>query len=176
VAGKAVVLFVAAGVNALAGWLCGGLMATISHLIQVGTAGLREGLVLLLTSGLLAVGVAVLSAASYVGVVMVFAILTRSSSFAMFGGIGLFMVDFLVGEFTPVQALQDRGLGAFSIMRNTNLLLNGLRFPIGADWSATSGTEVGPGTAILSLAGYAVGGIVLACALFQRQDLRRGNS
>jgi len=122
------------------------------------------------------VGVAVLSAASYIGVVMVVAILTRSSSFAMFGGIGLFMVDFMLGEFTPVQALQEKGLGAFSIMSNTNLLMNRLHFAMGADWSATAGTEVGPGIAVLSLASYAIGGIVLACVLFQRQDLRRGES
>jgi ABC-type transport system involved in multi-copper enzyme maturation permease subunit len=174
VTGKAVVLLGAAGVNTLAGWLCGGLMATVSHLVQVGTAGLGEGLVHLLTSGLLAVGVAVLSAASYIGVVMVVAILTRSSSFAMFGGIGLFMVDFMLGEFTPFQALQEKGLGAFSIMSNTNLLMNRLHFAMGADWSATARTDVGPGSAVVSLAGYAIGGIVLACVLFQRQDLRQG--
>jgi hypothetical protein len=172
VVGKAIVLLGAAAVNTLAGWLCGGLVATVSHLTQVGTEGLGEGLGIMLTSGLAGVGVAVLSAASYVGLVLIVAIVTRSSAFAMFGGLGLFMADFMMGEFAPVQGLQDRGLGALSIMSNTNLLLNRLTFAMGADWSMTAGTEVRSGTALFALASYAIGGTVLACILFQQQDLR----
>jgi ABC-type transport system involved in multi-copper enzyme maturation permease subunit len=172
VMGKAIVLLGAAAANTLAGWLCGGLVATVSHLIQVGTDGLGGGLRLMLTSGLVGVGVAVLSAASYVGLVLVVAILTRSSAFSMFGGLGLFMVDFVMGEFSPAGEMGEKGLGAFSVMSNTNLLLNRTTFSMGADWSATTGAEVGASTAALVLICYAIGGVALACVLFQRQDLR----
>ena len=37
---------------------------------------------------------------------------------------------------------------------------------------AARGTRSQPCSAVLVLAGYAVGGTVLACALFQRQDLQ----
>ena len=172
VAGKAIVVLGAATINSLVAWLCSGLMAVVSHLVQVGTAGLGDGIRTLLTSGLLAVGIAVLSAASYIGLVTAIGVLARSTAFTMFGGLGLFMIDFFVGEFTPVPGLQDSSLGVFSILSNTNLLLNRLSTAMGATWSATGGTGTSPGTAVLVMACYAIGGIVLACALFQRQDLR----
>jgi ABC-type transport system involved in multi-copper enzyme maturation permease subunit len=172
VLGKASVLLGAAAINVLVGWFCGGLMAVVSHLIQVGMQGLGEGLRILLTSGLAAVGIAVLSAASYIGLTMVVGVLTRTTAFTMFGGMAFFVVDFLLGGFTPIPGWKEKGLGAFSVIGNTNLLLNRLSYAMGADWSATVHPDIGSGTAISVLACYAIGGAILSSVLFRRQDLR----
>jgi ABC-type transport system involved in multi-copper enzyme maturation permease subunit len=171
VLGKGTILLGAAAVNVLAGWLCGGLGAAFSHIVQVGTSGLGNGVIIMVTSGLLAVVVAVLSAAAYIGVTQVVSVLMRSPAFAMFGGLGLFVVDFFAGGFMPIPGWEEKGLGTFSVLGNTNLLLNQLAFAMGADWSAPMGSAARPGTAVLVLGCYAVGGAVLACVLFQRQDL-----
>jgi hypothetical protein len=43
---------------------------------------------------------------------------------------------------------------------------------MGADWTASADAGTTPGTALLVMAGYAVGGVVLASVLLHRQDLR----
>lgn len=171
-AGKAAVLLGAAVVNATAVWFVGGIAAVASHLINAGTDGLGDGLRLLLTSGLLAVGIAVLASAAYTGLVMAIGVVVRSSSYAMFGGLGLFMVDLFLGELTPVPDWQDGGWGTFSILGNVNLLLNQLPDALGADWTASADRFSSAWGAVCVLACYAVGGAVAACVLFQRQDLR----
>lgn len=172
VAGKAVVLAVTVSTATLAGWGCGSIGAVISHLAHVGAVGLGQGMQTLLTSGLLAVGIAALTATAYVGLVLVVGVLTRSSALAMLGGLGLYIADFVFGEFTPFVGLQDKGLGGWSLLGNTNMLLNQLPFPMGADWSASAGQSVDIVSALLMLVGYAIGGVIVASVLLERQDLR----
>jgi hypothetical protein len=152
--------------------VCGGLGAVFSHLVQAGPGGLGDGVRILLTSGLLAVGVTLLSAAAYIGVTQAISVVTRSPAFAMFGGLGFFIADFLAGGFMPIPGWEDRGLGVFSVLGSANLLLSQLPFSMGSGWVLPAGATGDPGTAFLVLAGYAAGGVVLACVLFQRQDLR----
>ena len=79
-AGKALVLSVVLLAATLAGWACGSMGAVVSHLAHVGSVGLGKGIRVLLTSGLLAVGISALTAVAYVGLVMVVGVLTRSSA------------------------------------------------------------------------------------------------
>ena len=171
VVGKGVVLLAATAVNALATWFCGGLAAILSHLAHAGTEGLGEGIVALFTSGLPAVGVVVLAGAAYISLTTVIGLLTRSPAFTMLGGLGLFIGDFLLGEFSFVPAWQEVELGAFSILSNTNALLNQLPEAQGITWMLQEGPAVSPSTALFVLACYIIGGMVVACALFQRQDV-----
>ena len=170
IVGKAVVLLGATLLNALAAWLSGSVAAILSHLSHAGTEGLAEGVRALLTSGLAAVGMVLLAAAAYIGLVMVIGVLVRSVAFATFGALGLFAGDFILGESAIVPGLSEVEIGAFSILSDTNLLLNQLPVALGIDWTLSGhrGTQVS--SAVFALACYAIGGIVLACFLFRRQD------
>ncbi|MBN1580249.1 MAG: ABC transporter permease [Anaerolineae bacterium] len=170
IAGKGIILLGISLGNALAAWFCGGIAATISHLAHVGTEGLGQGLGVLFTSGLGAVGVVALTCAAYIGVVMVVGILTHSPAFTIFGGLSLFMVDFLLSEFKLIPGLDNSGLASLSIVMNTNVLLGQLPHA-GIDWVAAAQTQTRPGTALLVLLGYAIGGMALAFVLFERQDI-----
>jgi ABC-type transport system involved in multi-copper enzyme maturation permease subunit len=170
IVGKAVVLLGATLLNALAAWLSGSVAAILSHLSHAGTEGLAEGIHAVLTSGLAAVGMVLLAAGAYTGLVMALAVLFRSVAFATFGALGLFAADFVLGEAAIVPGLAEVDIGAFSILSDTNLLLNQLPVALGVDWTLSGhrGTQVG--SAAFALACYAIGGIVLACLMFRRQD------
>jgi ABC-type transport system involved in multi-copper enzyme maturation permease subunit len=172
VAGKALVLSVFLAAATLSGWVCGSIGAVVSHLAHIGSAGLGKGIAILLSSGLLAVAISVLTAVAYVGLVMAIGVTTRSSALAMFGGLGLYIADFTFGEFTPFIGLQDKGLGGLSLLSNTNMLLNQLPFPMGADWTASAGQHQDPLSVVLVMVCYALGGVVAASVVLERLDLR----
>ena len=165
VLGKGGALLIMMLINALAGWFFGSIAAIISHLAQMGTTALVFGILTLLTSGLDAVPIVLLSAAAYIGLGLVVGVLTRSTSFAMLGGLGVFSIDFYL------QAIADKG-SAFSILGNTAVLLNKLTFPMfSAEFSIVAEGGIGSGTAVLVLITYALTGAGLAIFLLQRQDL-----
>jgi ABC-type transport system involved in multi-copper enzyme maturation permease subunit len=164
VLGKGAALLVMSLINALTGWFFGSLAAIISHIAQLGTVGLTFGILTLFTSGLDAVPIVLLSAAAYIGLGLIVAIVTRSTAFAMLGGLALFMADFYW------QAIADQGT-AFSILGNTVVLLSTLIFPMAPPELTVGTANAGDGLAILILLTYAVTGTGSAILLLQRQDL-----
>ena len=152
-------------INALAGWFFGSIAAIISHLAQNGTVGLTFGILTLLTSGLDAVPIVLLSATAYIGLGLVVGVVTRATSFAMLGGLGVFMADFYL------QAIANKG-SAFSILGNTAVLLDSLTFPMfSPEFNILEEGSVAVGTAVLTLITYSLIGTGLAILLLQRQDL-----
>ena len=170
VVGKGIALLGVAVMNALTGWLIGGIAAIISHSTLIGAAGLGEGIGALMTAGLAAVGVVILEAAAYIGIGLFIGILTRSPAFTMLGGLGLFMGDLFLEGFTLVPGGKGR-LGVFSILGNALSLLDWLPVTMAPTSVASGQADTQPGTATFVLVCYAIVGIVLACSLFQRRDL-----
>jgi len=164
--GKALALFVAVAVNAVVGTLSGGVFAIVSHLIQVGTGGLAEGLYQFVLSWLPAVGIATLSGLSYVGVLSLLVVLIRSSALAMLGGLLLFGGDFLISAM-GVEGLET---GAYSIYGSTSALFSRVTKGIETLGMAVKGFD-DPGQAFLTLALYAIAGLALAHYIFEQQDL-----
>ncbi|MBN1580251.1 MAG: ABC transporter permease [Anaerolineae bacterium] len=171
IAGKGSALIVAAALSALAGWFCSGIAAVISHVSQAGTRILLLGILGLFTSGLDTILIVVLMVAAYVSLTMIVGVLTRSTAFTMFGGLGLFMADLLVNgdlgfEFNLGQ------FSTFSIFHNAVALLNKLQFTM-APLSLIAGGkfETQPAAAAAILLAYALGGFAVAIFVFQRQDL-----
>jgi ABC-type transport system involved in multi-copper enzyme maturation permease subunit len=171
VVGKGGILIGATTLSVLAGWFCSSIAAVVSHVSQAGTKILLLGILALCTSGLDAIVVVLLAASAYVGLTMAIGVLTRSTAFTMFGGLGLFLGDLLVNG--------DLGLefelgqwSAFSIFHNAGTLLSKLQFAM-APQALTAGGGLGTSStcAILVLLCYALGGLVVAILLFQRQDL-----
>ncbi len=165
VLGKGAALLLMMLINALAGWFFGSIAATISHLVQNGTFGLTFGILTLLTSGLDAIPIVLLSAAAYIGLGLAVSIVTRSTSLAMLGGLGVFMADFYL------QAIANTG-SAFSILGNTAVLLNSLTFPMfSPEFNILEEGAVSVGTAVLTLITYALVGAGLAIFALHQQDL-----
>lgn len=166
VGGKAVALLVAVTVYAVVGVFSGGFFATISHLSQLGTSGLVEGLRGFFVTCLPAVGIATLVGSAYVGILLLLVALTRSSAPAMLVGLVIFGGDFVIDAI----GIADFDAGAYSIYGNTEVLLSQV---IESSLSAATMVQgsTTPGWALLTLALYAVAGVVLACCVFKRQDL-----
>jgi ABC-type transport system involved in multi-copper enzyme maturation permease subunit len=172
VVGKGVILLGASLVNGLVCLLSGGMVAVISHLANVGTEGLGEGVAALFVSGLGAVGVMLLAAAAYTGMGLVMVVLTRSSTYALLGGLGLYMADLVFEGFDGFGVPElNLDLGTLSIMGNTNVLLTSLPDPMLPVWSVMDNTVREPASAVLSLVCFTLAGTALSIALFQRQDL-----
>jgi len=166
VGGKAVALLVAVTVNAIVCTLSGGVFATVSHLGQLGTAGLAEGWREFARFCLPALGIIILSALAYVGILLLVVVLVRSSALAMLAGLLIFGGDFII------EALGMEGLdpGAYSIYRSTSVLFS--QVVKGMESLGMTVEGLGdPGRAFLTLAFYAVAGVVLAYYVFKRQDL-----
>jgi ABC-type transport system involved in multi-copper enzyme maturation permease subunit len=165
VLGKGAALLLMILINTLAGWFFGSIAAIISHVAQLGTTGLTFGILTLLTSGLDAVPIVLLSAAATIGLGLLLSVVTRSTSFAMLDGLGLFMVDFYL------QAIANKGT-SLSILGNTAVLLDSLTFPMfSPQFGVVEGGVVTVATAVLTLITYALIGTALAIFILQRQDL-----
>lgn len=165
--GKGAALLIMMLINTLAGWFFGSIAAIISHLAQIGTTTLTFGILTLLTSGLDALPIVLLSAAAYISLGLVAGVITRSTSFAMLGGLGVFVIDFYF------QAIVDKG-SAFSILGNTAVLLNNLTFPMfSPEFNILQEGVMKPGTAVLILITYTLIGTSLAILLLERQDLEK---
>lgn len=169
VVGKGVILLGMGAVNAFAAWLCGGIAALVSHMTLAGAAGLGDGVVALLTSGLAGVGVLVLEAAAYVGIGLFIGVFTRSPAFTTLGGLGLFVGDFLLGEFALIPGVEG-GLGAWSILGNVGILLASLPVTMMSVWATSDRAGAEPKTAVFALVCYAIVGMMSACYLFRRRD------
>jgi len=170
VVGKGIALLGVAAMNALTGWLMGGIAAVVSHSTLVGSAGLGEGIGALMTSGLAAVGIVILEAAAYIGIGLFIGILTRSPAFTMLGGLGFFVGELFLEAF-PLSPGQQGRLGPFSILGSAHRLLTRLPAAMAPASAAPGQAGTRPGTAAFALVCYAIVGTVLACVLFQRRDL-----
>ncbi len=168
VGGKVAALLIAMTVNCILCTLPGSVLATISHLSQLGTNGLGEGLGELFISWLPAAGIAILVGSVYVGILSSLIVLTRSSALAMLGGLFIFGSDFIITN------LGTEGFdpGAYSILRNTFVLFSKAIQDIEA-WVITlkGFDDFGPWRAFFTLALYAVAGVALAYCVFRQQDL-----
>ncbi len=165
IVGKGLTLLLMMFINALAGWFFGSIAATISHIAQLGTVGLTFGLLTLFTSGLDAIPIVLLFAAAYISLGLVITIVARSTSFAVLGGLTLFAVDYYL------QAITNSG-SSFSILGNTAVLLDSLRFPMfSPDFNNFETGTVEPETAVIILLTYTLIGTISAILLLQRQDL-----
>lgn len=169
ITGKGVSLLGISLLNALALWLSGLVIASLSHLSQMGSSGLQMGITAMFTSGLDTIAIITLAAAAYIGLGLAIGVLTRSTSFTMFAGISLVMADFYFFS------IKESPL-VFSILGNINVLLNQLYFQMvpGDIFVRNSGSPIlvtEPKTAVLILLTYAIGGTAFAIFLFQRQAL-----
>jgi len=166
VGGKAVALLIAVSVNALVGALCGGIFAAISHLSQIGTTGLAEGLRGFVISWLPAVGIVTLSGLAYVGILLLVVVLVRSPALAMLAGLLIFGSDFIVSAM-GIEGLDPE---TYSIICSASVLFSQTVKTIKAfDLTIIEGLD--PGQAFLTLSLYAVAGMVLAYCIFEQQDL-----
>ena len=164
--GKAVALLIAVSVNALVGALCGGIFAAISHLSQIGTTGLAEGLRGFIISWLPAVGIVTLVGSAYVGILLSLVVLMRSSAPAMLGGLVIFGGDFIVSAI----GVEGFDPGAFSIICSTSVLFSRIIKKVKTfDLMIVEGLDAGQ--AFLTLSLYAVAGMMLAYCIFEQQDL-----
>ncbi|HSH03242.1 MAG TPA: ABC transporter permease subunit [Anaerolineae bacterium] len=168
--GKGVAIWCLTLFNGLTLWFVGSLMAIMAHWDTVGVASFRLGIFALLTSGLDAVLLTMLAVAVYIGIGTLLAVLTRSTAFTLFGGLGFFFFDFYL------QAINETNT-SLSILGNTAILFSQLTFPfIPADIIVTNegaGTllTTSPSAAILILLTYTLITFTLAIALFRRQEL-----
>ncbi len=169
VGGKAAALLIAVAVNAVAGTLSGGVFAAISHLSQVGATGLAEGLGKLVLSCLPVVGIVALSGLAYAGILLLLVVLVRSSAVAMLGGLLIFGGDFTIASTIPL-GTEKLNLSGCSIFRSTFVLLSQIVKNMSDLGIASEGPD-DPWRAFLTLALYAVAGVVLACYVFRQQDL-----
>lgn len=169
VGGKAVALLIAVAVNAVVGTLSGGVLAAVSHLSQVGAMGLAEGLGRLVLSCLPVVGIVALSGLAYAGILLSLVVLVRSSALAMLGGLLIFGGDFTMASTMPL-GIKKLDLSGYSIFRSTFVLLSQIVKNM-SDLGIVSEGPDDPWRAFLTLALYAVAGVVLACYVFRQQDL-----
>ena len=171
IVGKGGILIAAIALGALAGWFSGSIAAVVGHISQAGTRILLFGILALCTSGLDAVAVVVLAAFAYAGITMAIAVLTRSTAFTTFGGLGLVMGDLLVNGNLGV-GFELGQWSTFSIFHNTVALLSKLQFTMAPTSLLASGKFSTPSaTAVIVLLCYALGGLAAAILLFQRQDI-----
>jgi ABC-type transport system involved in multi-copper enzyme maturation permease subunit len=164
ISGKAIALFIAVAVNASVGAFSGGVFAAISHLSQMGTEGLVNGLGEFLTSFLPAVGIVSLVGLAYIGILLLLVVLARSSAPAMLVGLVILGGDFVI------QAIGVEGFdpGAYSINGNTFVLFSRI---IESSLSTAVEGSAGPGRAFFTLALYAGVGVIAAYYVFKQQDL-----
>jgi ABC-type transport system involved in multi-copper enzyme maturation permease subunit len=169
VGGKAVALPIALVVNAVVCVLCGGILAIISHLSQLGTTGLMEGLCEFARSCLPALGVFTLSGLAYVGILFPVVVLLRSSAPAMLVGLLVFGGDFIISEF-GIEGIEPE---AYSIYANASILFSRavkVKDMQSLGLLAVKGID-DPGRAFLTLTSCAVVGVMLAGYILKRQDL-----
>jgi ABC-type transport system involved in multi-copper enzyme maturation permease subunit len=169
VGGKAIALLVAVSVYAVVGVLSGGFFATISHLSQLGTRGLVEGWREFFVSCLPAAGIATLAGSAYVGILLLLVVLTRSSALAMLGGLLIFGGDFIVVSGVPL-GIEKFDPAGYSIFRCASALFYRAVEGVWGMGIISEGSQT-PGRAFLTLALYAVAGVVLTYCVFKRQDL-----
>lgn len=172
VLGKMGTLSYAALIYALAGWACGSIAALISQAARFGSqGGLWLWTLVLCTSGLDAVVIAVLAAAAYAGLALIGGMIVRSPAFTLFIGLGLFLLDLLITGNLGFAV----SLGAYkvaSVFNNAVFLLNGLQFSMAPLMLIhQSDVSVPPPAALIVLAGYALGGTAIAFVLFWWRDL-----
>lgn len=168
VVGKGAALLSISSLNALAFWLAVLIAVSLSHLGHAaGASEMQRGIAAMFTSGLAAVAIAALAAAAYIGAGLVIGILTRSTSFTTLFGIGLILADFYFSNLQEARAV----FANLSIVGNSAVLLAPLHFQMAGDNSGSPGLATAPTTAVLILLAYAVGGVLLAIFLFQRQEL-----
>jgi len=164
--GKAVALLIAVSVNAIVCTLSGGVFATVSHLSQLGTAGLAEGWREFARFCLPAVGIVTLSGLAYVGILLLVVMLVRSPALAMLAGLLFFGSDFIVSAI----GVEGFDPGAFSIICSTSVLFSRTIKNV-RTFNLPKIEGLDAGHAFLTLLLYAVAGMVLAYCIFEQQDL-----
>lgn len=150
------------------------LVAIISHLVQVGEAGLAEHLTSLARVILPIMGVWWLAGMVHIGVVTLAVVGGQSPTLGMAAGLGLFLGDLLL---SGLGLPGSSGYENYTIVNNSYGLINSVLGDLFKSGSNTivsgmvAATLPEPGQALGRLVLYAAGTLILAYLFFQRRDL-----